>query len=312
MFRFVFGAITAFGVVVADEACDVKNDEQVAMLQTKDRVSLAAEGSFAVAQLFERAARDLKATSSDDMLHLVDAFTKRLKSTAEAIPENEADALLQRASQGKEMRLLAQSWRDLPDELKTNFIEAVGESAEVADALSTMHNSHKLAFLQQLHSTTEKAVLGKPRTTTEKTARGKKTVTVDPATGYRYVYEWTPTSSSTSTTGKRGSGYSHSHNYQYNPNTGGSATQTATTGGGHSHQTSHSYNGAGTTNTNTVSNGGGHTASHSHSNTPSGSATNTFSNGGGNTYQHQHLHNTNTGKSFSKTVSNGAVTSVGR
>jgi len=304
MFRLVFGAITAFAV--ADEVCDTKNDEQVAMLQTK------TTGGFAVAQLFERAARDLKTTTSEDMLHLIDAFTKRLKTTAEAIPENEAESLLQRASQGKEMRLLAQSWRDLPDELKGNFIEAVGQSAEVAEALSTLHNSHKVAFLQQLHSTstTEKTVLGKPRTTTEKTANGKRTITSDPATGYRYVYEWTPTSTSTSTRGKTGTGYSHAHNYNYNPNTGGTSSNTVTNGGGHFHQTGHSYNGAGTTVTGTNSAGGGQTNSHAHVDTPGRTQTNTASSGGGNNYNYQHTHNKNTGHSSTRTISNGATSTV--
>jgi len=310
MLRFVFGAITTFGVVAGEDACDLKNDEQVAMLQTKDRVSLGA-GNSAVAQLIERAARDLKTTTSDDMLHLVDAFTKRLRSTAEAIPENEAEALLQRASQGKEMRLLAQSWRDLPDEMKGNFIEAVGESAEVAEALSSLPDPHKLAFLQQLH-TTDKTVSGKPQTTTQKTANGKTTRTYDPSTGYEYVYRWTPTSTQTSTRGKDGTGYRHSHSYNYNPNTGGSATVTSSSGGGHSHAHTHTYNGKGSTATNTVSQGGGHSHAHSHTDTPAGSSTVTASVGGGNSHSHTHTHNKNTGHSVSRTVSNGAVTQVGR
>lgn len=287
----------------AEEVCDQK--EQVSMLQTKDRVGLSVKALDLI-----KAVNEASPMFEDDAD--VAQFVNGVKTVIGTMKELDSEeALLQRASQSKDMQDLIGRFQALPSE-KQDKLEVAG--GKIFDKLPV---PQRAALVQQVSHALDSSTEGKAQTTTEKTAEGKATTTYNADTGYYHRHYHGRRGTESTSVGKRG-GHRHTHSYQHNGQ-GGQATTASSSRGltGHEHSHTHSHrlnNGVTSTDTFTrtrFANGDVHEHAHDHAHRSDiGTATNTKSTFGDHSHFHSHGHNERNGdsKTDSNTRSNGRRT----
>lgn len=293
--RFVLvGVLTA--LVGADEACE--QPEQVSMLQTKDRATLAKEPVDLI-QAVNVASETLNKDSQ------MESFLNEVKLAAKAMSEAEGkEILLQRASQSDKMNDLIGQFHALSGDDQDKLVAAGG------NILEKLPTAQKSALVQQVSHAMDETLGAKPQTRTEKTAEGKSTITRDDRTGYYHRHYHGRRGTESASVGKRG-GHRHFHSYRHNGQGGNARTATASTGltgHEHSHTHAHSLNN-GVTNTATAtrtrgSNGHVHEHGHTHAHqVDGGTGTGTFTRTNNQVHTHDHSHNEQNGNSHTNSNS---------
>jgi len=277
--RFILTSFVA-ATVVANESCDQK--EQVSMLQTKDRLGLAAK-EFDLIKAVDDASPMFESDAQ------VNQFLDGVKKTVDSIKEADGkEALLQRASQSKQMQELIGRFHSLPVENQQKLTKAGG------DIFEKLPVAQRSALVQQVSHSLDDATEGKTETRQFEDATGRKCTQTTDDRGYLHRHCHGDTGTETTSRAKTG-GHFHNHKYDHNGQGGNARTSTFSEGGGHrhEHQTAHvsDANGNTATSTHTESEGGGNKHEHSHSTWHANGKTHTGTVTSGTAGNHHHQHN---------------------
>lgn len=231
-----------------------------------------------IGPLIDRAASDLLSLSGTTVSDAMDDFSKQLKATAMSMlqmPQSEQDALLQRASQGKEFDSFIQAYKALPADLQNSVNDAALLSPAMNHVYDSLQPARQQALLQQL----DKSTTGKRCYTATRNGnrvRECTTSTRNGRGGHTHTHWNGDRGSGTETTTLDKNGdlvHQHTHSHTHNGQGGNARTETTTRGKdqyAHAHSTAHALAGGRTVTasaTGSVTHGGGnsHTHTHSHS-----------------------------------------------
>jgi len=262
-----------------------------------------------VSPVLDRAAVELRSlTAESDVEHVMASFAAELKSTANSmiqLPSNEKDALLQRASQTKELTNFVESYVQLSEDIKKKVDDAALNTPIMNQVYDSLGQADSHALLMQL----DRATTGKRCYYTTRNGERVRECTSSSSNGrgghsHRHWHGDRGSGTETITRNKDGElVHRHFHEYRHDGSGGNAQTDTVTQGKDsyrHDHGHRHRIDGNGRTFTNTNSgttfHGGENTHSHSHEhNHAIGESTNTQTNtvstdSGGRFHGHGHTH----------------------
>lgn len=296
----------------------VSDSDSHALLQSKKD-----HQSRDIVPLLDRATSELLRLSGPTVSDTMDQFSKQLKKTSTSLlqmPQTEQDALLQRASQGKEFGSFVQAYKALPMDVQKLVNDAALHSPAMNNVYDSLQPADKNALLQKL----DQSATGKRcETVTRNGERVRQctTFTRNGEGGHTHVHWHGDKGSGTETTTRNKNGelvHRHTHSHTHNGQGGNARTETTTQGKNdyaHGHSTSHTLRDGRTstgTATNSVTHGGGNSHSHTHGhthktgeNTVTNTATVSRQDGEViHSHEHGHRHSERTGSSYSVTDTN--------